>query len=121
MTQLWNEISIINQYPNHSDSAGYRDTATTLDSQHDDSAGKSRLSDYQVSKKQAQYAMRVGIRFLRPSIVVIVAQKYKTSLHIRSQLLLSSTSDQTSHFRMRPVLFTPKWSNEQDTRALLVT
>ncbi|KZV26503.1 hypothetical protein F511_24396 [Dorcoceras hygrometricum] len=30
-------------------------------------------------------------------------------------LLLSSTIDQTSHFRMRPVLFPPKWSNEQDS------
>ncbi|KZV40346.1 hypothetical protein F511_14916 [Dorcoceras hygrometricum] len=30
-------------------------------------------------------------------------------------LLLSSTTDQTSHFRMRPVLFPPKRSNEQDS------
>ncbi|KZV37805.1 hypothetical protein F511_26837 [Dorcoceras hygrometricum] len=30
-------------------------------------------------------------------------------------LLLSSTTDQTSHFRMRPVLFPPKRSNEKDS------
>ncbi|KZV23884.1 hypothetical protein F511_20726 [Dorcoceras hygrometricum] len=30
-------------------------------------------------------------------------------------LLLTSTTDQTSHFRMRPVLFPPKRSNEQDS------
>ncbi|KZV22861.1 hypothetical protein F511_33259 [Dorcoceras hygrometricum] len=30
-------------------------------------------------------------------------------------LLLSSATDQTSHFRMRPVLFPPKRSNEQDS------
>ncbi|KZV49658.1 hypothetical protein F511_26036 [Dorcoceras hygrometricum] len=30
-------------------------------------------------------------------------------------LLLSSTTDQTSHFRMRPVLFPPKRPNEQDS------
>ncbi|KZV16448.1 hypothetical protein F511_10060 [Dorcoceras hygrometricum] len=45
-TQLCNEISIINQNPNHSDSAGYHDSVTVLDSQHGDSAGTSRISDY---------------------------------------------------------------------------
>ncbi|KZV40348.1 RING finger and CHY zinc finger domain-containing protein 1-like [Dorcoceras hygrometricum] len=33
----------------------------------------------------------------------------------RLVLLLSSTTDQTSHFRMRPVLFPPKRPNEQDS------
>ncbi|KZV16231.1 beta subunit of RNA polymerase [Dorcoceras hygrometricum] len=47
------------------DSAGYRDSATTLDSQNGDSAGKSRLSYYQVSKKQAQYAMRPRVAGIR--------------------------------------------------------
>ncbi|KZV15858.1 lipid transfer-like protein VAS [Dorcoceras hygrometricum] len=36
-------------------------------------------------------------------------------LFLQLLLLLSSTTDQTSHFRMRPVLFPPKWSNEQDS------
>ncbi|KZV14401.1 hypothetical protein F511_43425 [Dorcoceras hygrometricum] len=62
------KYSIINHNPNHSDSVGYRDPATTLDSQHGDSAGKSRLSDYQVSKKQAQYAMRVSNTATNPTI-----------------------------------------------------
>ncbi|KZV48011.1 hypothetical protein F511_21131 [Dorcoceras hygrometricum] len=56
-TQLCNKISIDHHNPNHSDSAGYHDSTTELDSQHGDSAGKSRLSDYRISKKQAQYAM----------------------------------------------------------------
>ncbi|KZV32629.1 calcium lipid binding protein [Dorcoceras hygrometricum] len=34
------------------DSAGYHDSVTTLDSQHDDSADKSRLSDYQLIPQQ---------------------------------------------------------------------
>ncbi|KZV17881.1 hypothetical protein F511_02728 [Dorcoceras hygrometricum] len=40
-----------------------------------------------------------------------------TSTHLVETLLLllSSTTDQTSHFRMRLVLFPPKWSNEQDS------
>ncbi|KZV35956.1 formin-like protein 6 [Dorcoceras hygrometricum] len=50
-TQLCNKISIINQNPNHSNSAGYHGSVTTLDSQHDDSAGTSRLSNHRYPKK----------------------------------------------------------------------
>ncbi|KZV19771.1 Cysteine-rich receptor-like protein kinase [Dorcoceras hygrometricum] len=56
-TQLYNKISIDHQIPNHSDSAGNHDSATALDSQNGDLASKSRLGDYRVSKKQAQYAI----------------------------------------------------------------
>ncbi|KZV52971.1 hypothetical protein F511_21622 [Dorcoceras hygrometricum] len=34
--------------PNHNDSAGYHDSVTILDSEHGDSTGKLRLSDYQL-------------------------------------------------------------------------
>ncbi|KZV23542.1 hypothetical protein F511_02028 [Dorcoceras hygrometricum] len=39
MNQLCNKISIINQNPNHSDSAGYHDSVTTSNYEHGDSAG----------------------------------------------------------------------------------
>ncbi|KZV23572.1 hypothetical protein F511_36576 [Dorcoceras hygrometricum] len=51
-TQLCSKISMNNQNPNQSDSAGYHDSVTTMDSQHGDSAGKSRLNDYQITREQ---------------------------------------------------------------------
>ncbi|KZV42430.1 hypothetical protein F511_12656 [Dorcoceras hygrometricum] len=56
----------IQNLSHHNDSAGYHDSAAALDSQHGDSACKSRINDHRFSKEQAQYDMHeIGRRISR--------------------------------------------------------
>ncbi|KZV39054.1 dentin sialophosphoprotein-like [Dorcoceras hygrometricum] len=97
-TQLCNQISIINQNPNHSDSAGYRDLATTLDSQHDDSAGKWRLNDYHIVREHSSNSSCKSTALPSHSELNKTARTNEYQCYSRSQLSsdLSTTPDLTS-------------------------